>query len=94
MITNAYEAMMVYSVKNGEDATAALTEKFKALIGEHGTLANVDEWGKRKLAYLIDDEEDGYYVLFNFESEAAFPAELDRVAKITEGVLRCMIIKK
>lgn len=94
MITNAYEAMMVYSVKDGEEATAALTEKFKALIGEHGTLENVDEWGKRKLAYLINDEEDGYYVLFTFTSDAAFPAEFDRVAKITDGVLRTMIIKK
>ena len=58
------------------------------------TLKNVDEWGKRKLAYLINKESEGYYVLFDFESEAEFPAELDRIYKITEGVMRSMIIKK
>lgn len=94
MITNKYEAMMVFSVANGEEAATALLEKFKTLISENGTLENVDDWGKRKLAYLIDDEAEGYYVLYNFESSAEFPAELDRVSKITEGVLRAMTIRK
>lgn len=94
MVTNKYEAMMVYSVTGGEEAVNALTEKFKALISDNGTLENVDEWGKRKLAYLINDEAEGHYVLFNFESDADFPAEFDRVAKITDGVLRTMIIRK
>ena len=94
MVTNKYEAMMVYSVTGGEEAVNALTEKFKALVAENGTLENVDEWGKRKLAYLINDEAEGHYVLFSFESDANFPAEFDRVAKITDGVLRTMIIKK
>ena len=62
--------------------------------GRHSTLKNVDEWGKRKLAYLINKESEGYYVLFDFESTAEFPAELDRVYKITEGVMRSLIIKK
>ena len=91
---NSYEAMMVFSVKNGEEGVPALIEKFKALIEKHATLKNVDEWGKRKLAYLINKESEGYYVLFDFESEAEFPAELDRIYKITEGVMRSMIIKK
>ena len=94
MVANKYEAMMVYSVTGGEEAVNALTEKFKALISDNGTLENVDEWGKRKLAYLINDEAEGHYVLFSFESDANFPAEFDRVAKITDGVLRTMIIKK
>ena len=94
MVTNKYEAMMVYSVTGGEEAVNALTEKFKALISDNGTLENVDEWGKRKLAYLINDEAEGHYVLFSFESDADFPAEFDRVAKITDGVLRTMIIRK
>ncbi len=55
---------------------------------------NEDEWGKRKLAYLINKESEGYYVLFDFESTAEFPAELDRIFKITEGVMRSLIIKK
>ena len=64
------------------------------LIEQNGELESVDEWGKRKLAYLINKESEGYYVLFDFESEAEFPAELDRIYKITEGVMRSMIIKK
>jgi len=73
---------------------AALAEKFKALVEANGTLESVDEWGKRRLAYLINDEAEGHYVIYNFESAAEFPAELERVAKITEGVLRVMTIKK
>ena len=54
----------------------------------------IDEWGKRRLAYEIDDETEGYYVQIDFTSEPEFPAELDRVYKITSGILRTLIIKK
>lgn len=93
-MTNKYEAAMIFSVVNGEEATQSLKEKFNDLIAKNGTIENVDDWGKRRLAYLINDEAEGYYVFFNFESEANFPAELERIAKITDGVLRLMIIKK
>jgi small subunit ribosomal protein S6 len=93
-MTNKYEAAIIYSVAGGDDAVKALTEKFGALIAENGTIENVDDWGKRRLAYLIDDEAEGHYVITTFESNADFPAELDRIAKITDGVLRTMIIKK
>lgn len=89
-----YETMFVLSVANGEEATAAMVEKVKALVSANGTLDSVDEWGKRKLAYAIDDETEGYYVLMNFSCEPKFPAELDRVCKITDGILRTLIIKK
>ncbi len=89
-----YETVMIFSLKQGEEGIQALIEKFKALIEKHATLQNVDEWGKRRLAYLINKESEGYYVLMNFESEAEFPAELDRIFKITDGVMRSMIIKK
>ena len=89
-----YEVMAVYSMKEGEDAAKALVEKFKKLIEKNGTIETVDEWGKRKLAYLINKESEGYYVLMNFESEAEFPAELDRIYKITDGVIRSLIIRK
>ena len=91
---NSYEAMMVFSVKNGEEGVPALIEKFKALIEQNGTLDSIDEWGKRKLAYLINDEAEGLYVLFNYQASPEFPAELDRVVKITDGVLRSLIVKK
>ncbi len=89
-----YEVMMVFSLKNGEEQANVLLEKFKAMIEANGTLGEVDVWGKRRLAYLIDDEAEGFYALANFESNPEFPAELDRVFKITDGVLRTMIIKK
>ena len=89
-----YETVMVLSLKNGEEAAQALVEKFKKTIDKYATLQSVDEWGKRKLAYQINKESEGYYVLINFESEAEFPAELDRRYKITDGVLRSLIIKK
>ena len=94
MVTNKYEATMVFSVANGEEAATALVEKFKALIAENGTVESVDDWGKRRLAYPINDETEGYYVIVSFESAPSFPAELDRVAMITDGALRVMVIAK
>ncbi|MBQ6152413.1 MAG: 30S ribosomal protein S6 [Ruminococcus sp.] len=89
-----YEAVMVVSMKQGEDGIQAIIEKFKSLIESNATLQSVDEWGKRKLAYLINKEAEGYYVLYNFECEADFPAELDRIFRITDGVIRSLIIRK
>lgn len=94
MAVGNYEAMLVFSVKESEDAAKALVEKFKALIEKNGAVESVDEWGKRKLAYAINYETEGYYALYNFSSEPEFPAELSRVLNITDGVLRSLIIKK
>ncbi len=94
MATNNYETMFVFSVANGEEATNSLLEKFKALIEANGTIDSINEWGNRKLAYLIDDEAEGFYAVVNFSAAPEFVAELDRVAKITDGVLRAMTIKK
>ena len=71
-----------------------MVQKFKDLIAANGTIEAVDEWGKRRLAYLINKEAEGYYVLIDFTSVPAFTAELDRIYKITDGVLRSLIIKK
>ena len=90
----SYETIMVITTKNGEDATTALVEKSKALIEQNGTIDSVDDWGKRRLAYEIQDELEGYYVLVNFTCAPEFPAELDRVYKITDGVLRSLIVAK
>ncbi len=93
-MTNKYEACLVYSVAGGDDAVNALKEKFNDLIAKNGTVENVDEWGKRRLAYLINDEAEGYYVFTTFTSEPQFPAELERIAGITDGVLRVLVIRK
>ena len=93
-IKNSYESILIVSTKLGEESVLAIVQKFKELIEKNAVLENFDEWGKRKLAYLINKESEGYYVLFKFTSEPEFPAELDRIYKITEGVLRSLIIKK
>ena len=77
-VTANYETVMIVSMKKGEEGIQAIVEKFKNLIEKHATLK----------------ESEGYYVLFDFESTAEFPAELDRIYKITEGVMRSLIIKK
>ena len=89
-----YEAVMVFSLKNGEEAIQSNIEKFKTLIEKHATFQSVDEWGKRRLAYPINDETEGYYIFTTVTCEPNVPAELERVAGITEGVLRIMVIKK
>lgn len=89
-----YESLMVFSVKDGEEASKALLAKFTDLISANGTLGEVDEWGKRKLAYPINKEPDGYYAVVNFEAEPEFPAELNRVFGITDGTMRLVTIKK
>ena len=89
-ITGKYEVLYIIDPAQGEEGIAALVEKFKAMVEAEGTLSNVDEWGKRRLAYPINDLMEGYYVLMNYESKPEFPAELERVMKITDGVLRCL----
>lgn len=93
-LTANYETVMVFSVKDGEESVNALVEKFNSLISENGTINNVDTWGQRRLAYPINDETEGYYVVVEFSAAPEFPAELDRIYKITDGVLRSLIIAK
>ena len=93
-ISANYEVVFIMDGRLPEEQVAALTEKFKTLVEQNSTAMEVEEWGKRKLAYAINYETDGYYVLINFSSEVDFPAELDRVYKITDGVLRSLIVAK
>ncbi len=89
-ITGKYEVLYIIDPAQGEEGIAALVEKFKAMVEAEGTLSSIDEWGKRRLAYPVNDLAEGYYVLMNFESKPEFPAELERVLKITDGILRCL----
>lgn len=93
-VQSSYESVLVLSMKLGEEGIDSMIKKIQELIEKNATLNNVDKWGKRKLAYLINKESEGYYVLFNFTSGTDFPAELDRVYKITDGILRSLIVKK
>lgn len=91
---NLYETVIVTSTKLGEEGSAELVNRFKALIAEHGTVESVDDWGKRRFAYPIQKQTEGYYTLINFQSNPEFTAELDRRYQITDGILRTIIIKR
>ena len=93
-ITANYEAMYILDPALSEEAIAALVAKFKGVVEANGTVTEVDEWGKRRLAYPINDLMEGYYVLMTFNAAAAIPHELDRIFRITDGVMRSMIICK
>ena len=90
----SYETLFVVSGNLAEEDTKALVEKFVNLVKDNATDVNVNEWGKRKLAYPINYITEGYYVLVTFKSEPSFPLELERVFGITEGVLRYMTTSK
>ena len=90
-ISGKYEVLYIVDPAQGEEGIAALVEKFKALVEANGSLTSIDEWGKRRLAYPVNDLMEGYYVLMTMDAKPEFPAELDRVFKITEGVLRSLI---
>ena len=89
-----YESILVVSCKLDEEGIEAVVKKFQDLIEANGEMTEVTVWGKRELAYEIQKQRTGYYVIFHFESEPEFPAELDRVYKITDGVLRSIVVAK
>ena len=89
-----YEAVFIVDPTLGEEGIAAVVAKFKGLVESKATLAEVDEWGKRHLAYPINDMEEGYYVLMTFTATPEFPRELDRQFRIADGVMRSMIVCK
>ena len=90
----SYETLFAVNGNLVEEDTKALVEKFVNLVKENATDVEVNEWGKRRLAYPINYITEGYYVLVNFKSEPDFPRELTRVFGITEGVIRYMTTAK
>lgn len=93
-LTGNYEVLYIINPTLSEEDTAALVARFKELAESRGTVTEVEEWGKRKLAYLINDLDEGYYVLMSFTADAAFPAELDRLMRINTGIMRSIIVSK
>lgn len=92
-VINSYETLFIVNCENGEEAVKATVDKFTGLVAENGTVESVNEWGKRRLAYPIDDIPEGYYVVVNFKSEAEFPAELERIFNIDESIMRSIVVK-
>ncbi len=93
-VINKYETIFIVDATKTEEEINALIEKIKSLIESNATLESVDSWGKRRLAYEIDDLTEGFYVLVNFTAKPEFPKELERVYGITDGIIRHIVIKK
>ena len=92
-VINSYEGMYIVSLANGEEAAKATVAKFNDLIAANAEVIKIDDWGKRRFAYPIQDMNEGYYTVVTFKSEGAFPAELQRLMNIDESVLRAMVIR-
>ena len=88
-----YETLFIINATLDEEATKAVVDKFTGLVSENGELESVNEWGKRHLAYPIEDMTEGYYVLIRFFSAPEFPAELERLFNINDAILRNIIVK-
>lgn len=93
-MVNKYETIFIIDTTIGEENVKAVTEKFKNLFETSAQLDKIDEWGKKRLAYPINDLTEGYYVFVEFSSNPDFPQELERIYKITEGILRFLVIRK
>lgn len=90
---NSYESMFVVSLANGEEAAKTTVNKFTGLIAANAQVIKIDEWGKRRLAYPIQDMNEGYYTVVTFKNNGEFPVELQRLMNIDESVIRSMTIK-
>lgn len=90
-----YELVLVVAPNLTEEEVKATSEKAKSVITDNGgVIDNVDDWGKRRLAYEINDFNEGFYYLVNFSSNPELPKELDRILRITDSVIRHMIVKQ
>ncbi|MCQ2466284.1 MAG: 30S ribosomal protein S6 [Clostridia bacterium] len=92
-MANKYEMMVVLNPSIGEEALNALVENVKAKVEEGATIDTMDVLGNKKLAYEIDDQKEGYYLQFNFSAESTFPKEIERKLKITENVMRYLVVR-
>ena len=90
---NSYETMFIVSLANGEEAAQATVAKFTNLIAANAEVVQIDDWGKRRMAYPIQDMMEGYYTVATYKCDGEFPAELERLMNIDESVIRSMNIK-
>ena len=92
-VINSYECLFVVDTTNGDDAVKAKVEKFTGKIAANAEFVEVNEWGKRRLAYPINDKLEGYYVIVTFKAEPAFIAEIERRFNIDETIMRYLVVK-
>jgi small subunit ribosomal protein S6 len=89
-----YEVMFILDPTLSEEEKKAAIEKVQGVISEHGELGDTDVWGLRKLVYPIQKKNEGYYVVTEFKADTEFPKELDRRIKISDKIIRHMIVNK
>lgn len=89
-----YETLFIVDSRLEEEGRNETISRIKNLIEEHASLDGIDEWGNRKLAYEVNDQTEGYYVLADFKANPEFPLELERIFKITDGVIKFLIVNK
>ena len=89
-----YEVIFIIAPEIGDEATTATVDRFVSLIEENGTVMEKSDWGRRRLAYPIEDFTEGYYVHVNFTADSQFPVELERIFNITDVIIRYLVIKK
>ena len=94
MSMNKYETIFIVDSELEEEALKGNIEKFKTLIEANGELESIEEWGNKRLSYPVKDKNYGYYVLVNYSAPPEFPQELERVFKITDGILKFLIVRK
>ena len=92
-VLNSYESLFIVDLSNGEEAAKATVNTFTSLVAENGEIVDIADWGKRRLAYPINDMNDGYYTVVTFKADASFPAELERLFNIDENVMRSIVIR-
>ena len=92
-VINSYETLFIVDVANGDEAAAATVAKFTDIIAKNAEIVEVSDWGKRRLAYPINDKPEGYYTVVTFKAEPAFPAELERLYNIDENVMRSLVLR-
>ena len=92
-VINSYETLFIVDVTGGEEATKATVTKFTDIIAKNAEIVEVADWGKRRLAYPINDMNEGYYTVVTFKSEPSFPVELERLYNIDESVMRSIVLK-
>ena len=91
---NKYESVVIINPNVEENGLKALTERFSALINTDGKVEQVNELGKKKLAYEINKNKEGYYIVFEFEAKPSLIAELERNYRITDEVIKFIVVKK
>ena len=92
-VLNSYESLFIVDLSNGEEAAKATVTKFTNLMAENGEIVDIADWGKRRLAYPINDMNEGYFTVVTFKADASFPAELERLFNIDETVMRSIVLR-